>query len=62
MKGGEESLMEEKQKKKEKINAQRELRARGNKCKSLQTDSSGQEKAPEAKRFLGTDLLLDQEI
>lgn len=60
MKGGEESLMAERQKKK--INAQRELRAQGNKCKCLQTDASGREITPEAKRFLGTDLLLDQEI
>lgn len=61
MKGGEQSLMEERQKKK-KINAQRELRAQGNKCKCLQTDASGREITPEAKRFLGTDLLLNQEI
>lgn len=60
MKGGDESLMEERKKKK--INAQCELRAEGNKCKSLQTDSSGHEITPEAKRFLHTDLLLDQEI
>lgn len=59
MKGSDESLMEERKKK---INAQCELRAEGNKCKSLQTDSSGHEITPEAKRFLRTDLLLDQEI
>lgn len=48
--------------KKKKINAQRELWAQGNKCKCLQTDASGREITPEAKPFLGTDLLLDQEI
>lgn len=47
---------------KKKINAQCEPRAEGNKSKYLQTDSSGHEITPEAKRFLRTDLLLDQEI